>query len=222
MGRIHLGTIFGTTITLDLSFLILIVFFVMTDIQSAGMPFALLWIPVLLISVLFHELAHAAMIGAMGFGSSAIILQGMGGTTYNERRARPWQDLFISAAGPASNFLLAWLVMLLSAYVPVASRDPFLIALLPLLARANMWWGILNLLPIGPLDGNAILRNFFRLFLRERPAFIISIWISLVVGAGIFVLCLVSRSFFIALLVAWYTYSSWTQWKFFRSHNRTD
>src|SRR5258706_12082209 len=114
MGRIRLGTIFGTSITLDFSFLILIVFFVMTDIQAAGMRYALLWVPVLLISILFHELAHAAMIAVLGFGSSAIILAGMGGATYNERRAKPWQDLLISAAGPASSFFLAWIVTLIS------------------------------------------------------------------------------------------------------------
>jgi Zn-dependent protease len=222
MGRIHLGTIFGTTITLDFSFLILIVFFVMTYIQAAGMRYALLWIPVLLISILFHELAHAATIGALGFGPSSIVLAGMGGATYNERNARPWQDLLISAAGPLSSFLLAFLVTQLFANVPVASRDPFLAALLPLLARANWWWGIFNLLPIGPLDGNGILRNFFRLFLRERPAFIISIWISMIVGLGIFILSLFARQIFIALLIAWYVRSSWMQWEFFRSHNRTD
>ena len=222
MGRIHLGTIFGTTITLDFSFLILIVFFVLTDIQAAGMRYALLWIPVLLISILFHELAHAATIGALGFGPSSIVLAGMGGATYNDRNARPWQDLLISAAGPLSSFLLAWLVTLLFASVPIASRDPFLAALLPLLARANWWWGIFNLLPIGPLDGNGILRNFFRLFLRERPAFIISIWISMIVGLGIFILSLIARQIFIALLIAWYVRSSWMQWEFFRSHNRTD
>src|SRR5216684_2318184 len=216
MGRIHLGTIFGTTITLDFSFLILIVFFVMTDIQAAGMRYALLWIPVLLISILFHELAHAATIGALGFGPSSIVLAGMGGATYNDRNARPWQDLLISAAGPLSSFLLAWLVTLLFASVPIASRDPFLAALLPLLARANWLWGIFNLLPIGPLDGNGILRNFFRLFLRERPAFIISIWISMIVGLGIFILSLIARQIFIALLIAWYVRSSWMQWEFFR------
>ncbi|MGA8806575.1 MAG: M50 family metallopeptidase [Thermoanaerobaculia bacterium] len=220
MGRIHLGTIFGTTITLDFSFLILIVFFVMTDIQQAGMRYALLWIPVLLVSILWHELAHAAMIGALGFGSSAIILEGIGGATYNERRAKPWQDLLISAAGPASSFLLAWIITLIMARVPV--RDPFLFALLPLMARANFWWAIFNLLPIGPLDGNGILRNFFRLFLRERPAFIISIWISMLVGLGVFVLSLIGRQIFIAILVAWYVRTSWMQWEFFRSHNRTD
>jgi stage IV sporulation protein FB len=222
MGRIHLGTIFGTTITLDFSFLILILFFVMTDVQQSGMRYALLWIPVLLVSILWHELAHAAMIGALGFGSSSIILEGIGGATYNERRARPWQDLLISAAGPASSFLLAWIISLIIANVPIATRDPFLTALLPLMARANWWWAIFNLLPIGPLDGNGILRNFFRLFLRERPAFIISIWISIVVGVSICILTLLGRQFFIALLVGWYVWSSWSQWQFFRSHNRTD
>jgi Zn-dependent protease len=222
MGRIHLGTIFGTTITLDFSFLILILFFVMTDIQQVGMRYALLWIPVLLVSILWHELAHAAMIGVLGFGSSAIILEGIGGATYNERRAKAWQDLLISAAGPASSFLLAWIITLIMTTVPAAARDPFLAALLPLMARANFWWAIFNLLPIGPLDGNGILRNFFRLFLRERPAFVISIWISMLVGAGVCVLTLIGRQFFIALLVGWYVWTSWTQWQFFRSHNRTD
>jgi Zn-dependent proteases len=222
MGRIHLGSIFGTTITLDFSFLLLIAFFVITSVQSSGMPDALLWAPVLLISILFHEFGHAAMIGALGFGSSAIVLQGMGGATYNERRAKPWQDLLISAAGPSSSFLLAWLCDLVIANVAYVSHDRFFVSLLPKLVKANILWGIFNLLPIGPLDGNGILRNFFRLFLRERLAFVISIWISMLVGLAVFIFCLMRRQIFIALLVAFYVRSSWMQWEFFRSHNRTD
>jgi Zn-dependent protease len=222
MGRIHLGTILGTTITLDFSFLLLIVFFIITDVQSQGMRNALVWAPVLLISILFHEFGHAVMIGVLGFGSSAIVLEGMGGSTYNERRAKPWQDLLISAAGPASSFLLAFLVGLIIINVDYASRDRFLATLLPMLVYWNTLWGIFNLLPIGPLDGNGILRNFLRLFLRERLAFVISIWISMLVGLAVFVYCLVTRRIFIALLVAFYVRSSWMQWEFFRSHNRTD
>jgi len=222
MGRIHLGTIFGTTITLDFSFLLLIAFFVVVNVQSMGMQNALLFAPVLLISILFHEFGHAIAIGALGFGSSAIVLEGMGGSTYNERRAKPWQDLLISAAGPLSSFLLAWLTGLVIVNVAYVSHDRFLASLLPMLAYWNWLWGIFNLLPIGPLDGNGILRNFFRLFLPERSAFVISIWISMLVGLGVFIYCLVARMVFIALLVAFYVRSSWMQWEFFRSHNRTD
>ena len=50
-----------------------------------------------------HELAHAGTIGAFGFGPSRIILAGLGGVTFNERRAKPWQDLLISLAGPRVN-----------------------------------------------------------------------------------------------------------------------
>src|ERR1041385_250586 len=110
MGRIHLGTILGTTIALDFSFLILIAFFVFSSTEQMGMPGALLWIPVILISILFHELAHAAMIGILGHGSSEIVLEGIGGVTINQRRSPPWQDMIISAAGPAASFLLAWLI----------------------------------------------------------------------------------------------------------------
>src|SRR2546430_2838472 len=89
MGRIHLGSILGTTITLDFSFLILTAFFVFSYARSMGMPQALIWAPVLFLSVLIHEMAHAAMIGALGFGESAIVLAGIGGAALHQRPATP-------------------------------------------------------------------------------------------------------------------------------------
>ena len=47
MGRIHLGSILGTTITLDVSFLILCALFVMMNLDTSGVQYALLWVPVL-------------------------------------------------------------------------------------------------------------------------------------------------------------------------------
>ena len=222
MGRIHLGTILGTTITLDFSFIILIVFFVLSDIERAGFRYALLWAPVLLISILVHELAHAAMIGLLGFGPSQILLQGIGGVTVNERRARPWQDLLISAAGPISSFLLAAGLYGLFVNVGFVRHDPFLLALLPLLLRANLWWGVFNLMPVVPLDGAGVVRNFLRLFLNERTAFVISIWISIITGSLLAIAGLVTRWIFLSLLMLWYVRSSYLQWQFFRSYNRTD
>jgi len=222
MGRIHLGTILGTTITLDFSFIILIVFFVLSDIERAGIRNALLWAPVLLISILVHELAHAAMIGLLGFGPSQILLQGIGGVTVNERRARPWQDLLISAAGPISSFLLAGGLYALFINVGFVRTDPFLLALLPLLLRANLWWGVFNLMPVVPLDAAGVVRNFLRLFLNERTAFVISIWISIITGSLLAIAGLVTRWIFLSLLMLWYVRSSYLQWQFFRSYNRTD
>jgi stage IV sporulation protein FB len=220
MGRIHLGTILGTTITLDFSFIILIAFFVLTDLNS-GMH-ALLWAPVLFISILFHELAHAAMIGAFGFGGSAIVLEGIGGVTINERRARPWQDMLISAAGPAASFLLAYVIGIVRARLPYAHTDPFLIALLPLLRWANIVWGVFNLMPVFPLDGSSVLRNFLRIVTNERLAFVIAVWVSMIAGTVLAVLGLINRQIFLCILMAWYVRNSYIQWQFFKSYNRPE
>ena len=221
MGRIHLGSILGTTIDLDFSFIFLLALWVLSDVEQ-GVKYALLWIPVILISVLFHEFAHAAMIGAFGFGPSKIVLQGIGGVTINERRARPWQDLFISAVGPLSSFILA--VAVRAAYLGVARlhQDPFFVAFVPLLVSANIVWGFFNLLPVMPLDGYSMFRHFLRLFLDERVAFTIAIWTSMIVGAILVAISIYARQPFIALLLIWFIRSSYLQWQFFRSFKRTD
>ncbi|HYU25536.1 MAG TPA: M50 family metallopeptidase [Thermoanaerobaculia bacterium] len=222
MGRIHLGSILGTTITLDVSFLILIAFFVFSYTEAFGMPGALLWVPVIFISILFHEFAHAAMIGILGHGSSAIVLEGIGGVTINQRQSRPWQDVLISAAGPAASFLLAWLASLLSIHVAYFQHDRFFVAFLPLLQLANILWGEFNLLPIIPLDGSGIVRNFLRMFLREQTAFVISVWLSMIAAALVIVLMLRAKQWFVAMLLGWYLFLSWQRWEFYRQTNRTD
>ena len=222
MGRIHLGTILGTTVALDVSFLILIAFFVFSSAESMGMPEALLWAPVILISILFHEFAHAAMIGIFGHGPSAILLEGIGGVTINQRRSKPWQDMLISAAGPAASFLLAWIVIVLLQNVAYVHRDRFFATLLPLMAWANLLWGKFNLLPVMPLDGSGIVRNFLRLFLEERTSFVISVWLSIVTAAAVIVWMLVIKEWFVAILLGWYLFLSWQRWEFFRQTNRTD
>jgi len=222
VGRIHLVSILGTTITLDFSFLIVIALFVMSDIEVVGWRYALLWVPVVFISILVHELAHAATIGSFGYGPSHILLQGIGGVTINERRSKPWHDVFISAAGPVSSFLLAWGVLMLMLRVPIASRDPFLAALLPLLRIANIYWAFFNLMPVAPLDGYGVVRNLLRIFLDERLAFTIAIWISIIVGSALAIVGLIFRQYFVALLVLWYVRGSYLQWQFFRSIDHTN
>ncbi len=214
---IHLGSIGRTSIDVDLSFLIIMGLFVATFYQrEMGLKYALLWAPVLFLSVLLHELAHAAAIGAFGYGASQIILGGMGGVTINKRRARPWQDMIISAAGPASSFVLAWLTVLVMINVPVARHDPMLIAFLPMMQKANVWWGVFNLIPVNPMDGGHIVRNFLRMFLKERAAFAVAVWIAIIVGAAIVALGIYIGFYLLALLIAWYVYINVQQWRQFR------
>lgn len=216
---IHLGSIGGTTIRIDLSFIILVGLFVASDYNpNQGIQYALLWVPVLLISVLIHELAHAAAIALFGYGPSEIVLGGIGGATINKRRARPWHDMVISVAGPLSSFALALLIHLLLRTVPFAQRDPMLVVFLPMLKTANIWWGIFNLLPVAPLDGGQAVRNFLRMFLNERVAFVVSVWVAIVIGSLIAIAGLLFRWIFLALLIAWYVFMNYQQWQYYRKH----
>lgn len=214
---LRLGSIGKTAIHIDFSFLILVLFFVAMNYDARiGIHYALIWIPVLFVSVLVHELAHAGTIALFGYGSSEIILGGMGGVTINRRNARPWQDMLISVSGPMASFALMWLSGLLLTRLPVAQTDPMLAALLPRMWWANRFWGLFNLIPVPPLDGGHAVRDLFRTFLSERLAFIAAVWVAIPVGAAVSIWMLIQGQIFIALFIAWFVYLAFQQWLRFR------
>jgi Zn-dependent protease len=202
----RLGSIGGTTIHVEISFFFLVGLFVLLDLESgAPLPNALLWIPVAFLSVLIHELGHAGVLGALGFGPSQISLAGLGGHTFNRRRAKAWQDLLVSLAGPITSFVLWFAASMIYQRLGVARSDAMLSAFLPFLAQVNLIWGIFNLLPIVPLDGGQALRNFFRFFASDRTSVYISSVVSILLGVLLIGWSLFSRQFFIAILGAMLT-----------------
>lgn len=217
---IRLGSIAGTTIGVDFSFLILVALWVASYYDpNAGIEHALLWAPVLFISVLIHELAHAAVIGMFGYGPSEIVLGGIGGVTMNRRQAKPWHDVVISLAGPLSSFIFAFLIRSIYISVPYTRRDPMLTEFLPLLFEMNIWWGEFNLLPISPLDGGHAVRNFLRIFLRQKNAFRVSVWIAMIAGIAVVIwAAVVARSILLAALISWYTFMNYQSWQYYRNH----
>lgn len=213
---IHLGSIGGTSIDVDFSFLFIVGLWVLDDFQrSKDLKVALLWAPILFIGILVHELAHAATIGAFGFGASHVILRGIGGVTINTRHARPWQDLLISLAGPVSSFAMALIALRLPASM---QRDPMIRVFLPLFAEANLLWGTFNLLPVAPLDGGHAARDFLRMFLKEATAFVVAVWIAFITGGAFVLYMLLSRNFLVAALVAWFVVINYQQWQYFRKN----
>lgn len=215
---LHLGSIGKTSIDIDFSFLILVGLFVALNYNPKfGVHYALLWLPIIFLSVLIHELAHAGAIAMFGFGSSQIILGGMGGVTINQRRAKPWQNMIISVAGPASSFVLMFLADM-ARRTQLGQTDKMLQEFLPLFAVANLYWGVFNLIPVPPLDGGHATRDFFRIFLSERTAFVIAIWIAMIVGGAIAIFAFSKNQFFVAFYIAWFVYMAFQQWQYFREH----
>jgi Zn-dependent protease len=200
---LRIGNLGGTTIDIDFSFLFLCAIFVLRDWGGRDPSLALLWIPVILVSLLVHELAHAAMIAIFGMGSSHIILGGMGGVTINQRHAKAWQDVLISLAGPLASFGIAALVYVSGQVNPFLSR----------LYGANILWGFFNLLPIHPLDGGQALRNLLSLFIGVPRAFAASTWIGIAIGSALAIYAIMTRELYLGILMGYFVFMNYAAWQ---------
>lgn len=200
----------GTDIHAIPSFLILMVIFVIFSMEG-GTPWheAVLWIPVIFVSVLFHEGGHAAAFGVLGLGPSQIVLGGFGGFTVNRANRKVWQDVIVSLAGPIFSFLLAGLIFLIESRLPLFRTDPMLSVLMPLLIQANIVWGIFNLIPVFPMDGGQAAYGIVQYMAKPRTALLISIWSSILIGAGLLILGLMMKAIFLAVIVGFLLYQNY-------------
>jgi Zn-dependent protease len=133
---------------------------------SADLRILVAWVLVVLVSVTLHELGHATMGRAFGL-EPRIDLHGMGGTTSwaAPGKLSTWQRVAISLAGPGAGFLVAAIVTALHAWLlPHAIASPSLggsKAIAEIVYDQLLWvnfgWGIVNLLPMLPLDGGNVM-----------------------------------------------------------------
>lgn len=158
--------------------------------DPAGFVLGLLFkIPALLLAVTVHELAHGLVADRLGdptarlqgrltlnpiphidpLGALAFVIAGFGWAkpvpvnAYN--LSHPIRDMaLIAAAGPASNFALAFVGILAFRLVQPttilpAVMDP-LLAVLSYVFLYNLGLGVFNLIPLPPLDGGHFLPYF--------------------------------------------------------------
>lgn len=187
-----------------------------------------IWVFVVFVSILIHELGHALAMRRYG-QPSRIILHFAGGLTVPEPVSwgsrwanvalQPNQEIFISLAGPGAGFLLAALVAVgttlsggsiitnwlfgviplpVAALMPIGGRIMGLFV--TMLLWVNVFWGLINLLPVYPLDGGNVSRY---LLLQADPINGVrkSLWISVIVGGLVAVAgLLILRSIYMAFL----------------------
>jgi stage IV sporulation protein FB len=159
---------------------------------SRGFVFLLLWIVCLFVSVLIHEFGHILMGRQFGQWGGYIVLYALGGLAVGSNRVRHrWQSILVSFAGPAAGFILFGLVW---AFI-VFAHSRFAMELQqqrPALSDAlifcednlifiNLFYGLLNLIPIWPLDGGHIARDVIS-YVNPTQARRLSHGVSFVVG----------------------------------------
>ncbi len=146
-----------------------------------------IWVGVIFISVLCHELGHA--LTASCFGRQCHIeLVAMGGLTHHDGEALSfWKQFLITLNGPIFGFLLGLAAYFLAAAPQITSLP--LKAFLISVRDINWFWTAVNLLPILPLDGGQLLRILLeKLFHAKgvRLAFFFSMIAALTISLGLF------------------------------------
>lgn len=150
--------------------------------QRELLGYLIIWMGVVFVSILVHELGHALAYRRFGLDSRVVLVH-FGGITiparWGGRSLRsPLQRIAVSAAGPLAQlaFTVGIVVLLkLGGYrviFPIEAIDKMLVLFgdqpLPsrtleisvwFLLQVNVFWPLLNLLPVPPLDGGQIMRE---------------------------------------------------------------
>ncbi len=122
-----------------------------------------LWVGIVFVSVLLHELGHALAFRRYGC-PARIELHGMGGTAHTDQGAHLThrQLAWVSFAGPGIGFLAGGLIWGLSSLAPLGEPGGLADQGLRQFLWVNIGWGLFNLLPMQPLDGGQLLTNLVR------------------------------------------------------------
>ena len=165
--RFHIGPI---PVRIELPFFLVAVLLGLTGRQS--LMLLLGWTVAVFISVLVHELGHA-VVGRLYGSPTSIVLHAMGGLTFRNGGRYPSfrEDILISLAGSLTQIILLGI----PAYV-IMHNNPLLsftsygwYVFLWDLMWVSLGWGIINLLPILPLDGGNIAITLLRRTRIDEP-----------------------------------------------------
>ena len=146
--------------------IIFLVLWIMTD--NAPLANRLLLLAVILMTVLMHELGHAAVATARGMHSVRVVITGLGGFCSYLGLPDPLRQFTVSVAGPLMNFTIAGFAWLAMRHLELPNN--LLGLAVTMTFYVNLMLGILNSLPIYPFDGGQALLSLLQLRLSPRRA----------------------------------------------------
>ena len=196
----------------------------------------LLWIIVLFVSILVHELGHALTSRKMTGVTPSIKLWGMGGLAYPNTQLTQKQSFWVTWAGPLAGLGFFGLIVLTccaiygfaigtdltmillfpsrETYTVLAKMNDPVLYMLKDLLRVNFWWSLMNLLPVFPLDGGQIYAS-----IERSPK---KVWtVGMVTGALVAVAALLFlQQLFITILFGYFAFQNYKRLDHLKGHSR--
>jgi Zn-dependent protease len=183
--------------------------------HSQGWAGLLIWVAVVFQGILMHELGHA--LAGRAFGKRPRIeLIALGGLTWWEQREAmsPGRSLIVSAAGPAVGLFLGSLALVLMDALRIP--DPSLARYaFHSLIFVNLGWGLLNLLPVIPLDGGNIVASVMELLAPSRGR-LLACYVSFAVVGLLFAVTVTLKQYPATILLLFLAFSTYQTFRFER------
>jgi Zn-dependent protease len=196
----------------------------------------LLWIIILFVSILVHELGHALTSRKMTGVTPSIKLWGMGGLAYPNTQLTQKQSFWVTWAGPLAGLGFFGLIVLTccaiygfaigtdltmillfpsrETYTVLAKMNDPVLYMLKDLLWVNFWWSLMNLLPVFPLDGGQIYAS-----IERSPK---KVWtVGMVTGALVAVAALLFlQQLFITILFGYFAFQNYKRLDHLKGHSR--
>jgi Zn-dependent protease len=191
--------VFGIPVKVDFMFLLVGVMLASSRLNRPEL--LVMWLFVFFISVLVHELGHALVCRAFGL-SPQIQLYAMGGLTSwsSNIRVSPQKNIAISLAGPFAGFLFFGVVYFSSGIISDVMGPQLGKQLYQDMMWVNLGWGVLNLLPVLPLDGGHVVSSIEEL-VSKKTGGVIAPSLSIIVAGGVALLAFSISEFIMAILM---------------------
>jgi stage IV sporulation protein FB len=204
----HLFTLAGVPVFVSPFYVLLLLLFSRGDVMRG-----LIWAAGITLGLLVHEFGHALVARYLRHQPS-IMLHGFGGLTSRERQGRDVEEATIIAMGPAAGLALGLLVagiwellIYLGGGQLLLSRpvfEGFHALLVPCI-----YWNLLNLIPLWPLDGGQLFRLGAIRMLGVRRAELVTHGLGIALVAGFLLLLWSSGGMFMIIVLVMLGLQNW-------------
>lgn len=190
-GKLRIGTVSGIGVHLHWTLLVLLVWLfgvylwrgatLGTALGGVGL------IACLFGCVILHELGHSLTAKRFGIHTRDITLYPFGGIAMlTGRQMKPVEELWVAAAGPAVNVVIAAALFVLTSAIDAPRA--FDVVLLPGGFLATLMWmnvglAAFNMIPAFPMDGGRVLRAGLATRMRYDRATQIAVFFGVVIAA---------------------------------------
>jgi Zn-dependent protease len=143
------------------------------------------WTVAAFASILLHEMGHALTARAYGASGISVTLYGLGGVTTfsHDRGLGHGRSFVISAAGSFVGIVAGGAVFVLANAGVFDGSSRAVVVLVNSFVFTALVWGVLNWIPIVPLDGGHMVQHLVSIFDEERAPLIgqVITWVTLAI-----------------------------------------